>query len=62
MELETAQEKGRENLQQALLIERDRFTQMQWDMEELRRKSLEMELKLKAKSEQVHTYIWTSFS
>jgi hypothetical protein len=50
-EVETNKQKSKENLQQALLIERERFTQMQWDMEELRRKSMEMELKLK--SEQV---------
>ncbi|XAR69391.1 hypothetical protein NMG60_11000944 [Bertholletia excelsa] len=49
VELETTKQKSKENLQQAILIERDRVTQMQWDMEELRRKSLEMELKLKAK-------------
>lgn len=51
MELETTRQKSKENLQQAILVERERFTKMQWDMEELRRKSLEMELKLK--SEQV---------
>lgn len=51
MELETTRQKNKENLQQAILVERERFTKMQWDMEELRRKSLEMELKLK--SEQV---------
>lgn len=49
VELETSQQKSKENLQQALLIERERVTQMQWDMEELRRKSMEMELKLKHK-------------
>lgn len=48
VELKTCKQKSRENLQQALLVERERFTQMQWDMEELRRKSMEMELKLKA--------------
>ncbi|KAM1573815.1 hypothetical protein ACFX1S_043931 [Malus domestica] len=47
VELETTRQKSKENLQQAILIERERFTKMQWDMEELRRKSLEMELKLK---------------
>ncbi|KAF7817259.1 PX domain-containing protein EREL1 [Senna tora] len=47
-ELETTKQKSKENLQQAILIERERFTQMQWDMEELRRKSLEMEMKLKS--------------
>ncbi|CAN6681691.1 unnamed protein product [Malus baccata var. baccata] len=51
VELETTRQKSKENLQQAILTERERFTKMQWDMEELRRKSLEMELKLK--SEQV---------
>ena len=48
-ELETTKQKSKENLQQALLMERERNTQMQWDMEELRRKSMEMELKLKSK-------------
>lgn len=54
VELDTVRQKSKENLQQAILTERERFTQMQWDMEELRRKSLELELKLKLKSEQVH--------
>ncbi|KAK9027148.1 hypothetical protein V6N11_066991 [Hibiscus sabdariffa] len=49
VELESTKQKSRENLQQAILIERDRFTQMQWEIEELRRKSLEMELKLNPK-------------
>ncbi|OIW14997.1 hypothetical protein TanjilG_30716 [Lupinus angustifolius] len=48
VELEANKQKSKENLQQAILIERERFTQMQWDMEELRRKSLEMEMKLKS--------------
>ncbi|XP_075522394.1 PX domain-containing protein EREL1-like [Primulina tabacum] len=47
-ELEATKQKGKENLEQALLIERERVTQMQWDMEELRRTSIEMELKLKS--------------
>ncbi|KAM6544489.1 hypothetical protein CsatB_008936 [Cannabis sativa] len=51
VELETARQKGKENLEQAILIERERFTKMQWDMEELRQKSFEMELKLSSKSE-----------
>lgn len=51
VELETTKQSGKDNLQQAILIERERFTQMQWDMEELRRKCSEMELKVK--SEQV---------
>ncbi|MED6182485.1 hypothetical protein PIB30_028865 [Stylosanthes scabra] len=50
VELETTKQKSKENLHQAILIERERFTQMQWDMEELRRKSLEMEMKLKSES------------
>ncbi|XP_065848413.1 PX domain-containing protein EREL1 isoform X2 [Euphorbia lathyris] len=48
-ELDISKQKNKENLQQAVLIERERLTQMQWDMEDLRRKSLEMELKLKSK-------------
>ncbi|KAL5559776.1 hypothetical protein UlMin_035987 [Ulmus minor] len=51
VELATDRQKSKENLQQAILIERERYTQMQWDMEELRRKSMEMELKLKSNSE-----------
>ncbi|KAL3655837.1 hypothetical protein CASFOL_000233 [Castilleja foliolosa] len=46
VELETTKQKSKENLEQAMLIERERVTQMQWDMEELRQKSMELELKL----------------
>ncbi|CAN4076907.1 unnamed protein product [Withania somnifera] len=46
VELEATKQKSKENLEQAILVERERVTQMQWDMEELRRKSFEMELKL----------------
>jgi len=49
VELAATKEKGKENLQQALLLEKERITKMRWDMEELRRKSLEMELKLKSR-------------
>ncbi|XP_019415544.1 PREDICTED: uncharacterized protein LOC109327029 [Lupinus angustifolius] len=48
VELEATKQKSKENLQQAVLIERERFTQMQWDMEVLRQKSLELEMKLKS--------------
>ncbi|XP_024164890.1 PX domain-containing protein EREL1 isoform X2 [Rosa chinensis] len=51
VELETTRQKTKENLQQAILVERERFTKMQWDMEELRRKSLEMELKMKSEQD-----------
>ncbi|KAL5786040.1 hypothetical protein ACOSQ2_008432 [Xanthoceras sorbifolium] len=51
VELETTKQKSKENLQQAILIERERVTQMQWDMEELRRKSFEMEWKLKSRED-----------
>ncbi|KAL8256280.1 hypothetical protein R6Q59_031347 [Mikania micrantha] len=47
-ELETTKLRSKENLHQAILMERERVTQMQWDMEELRQKSLEMEFKLKS--------------
>ncbi|KAK4480166.1 hypothetical protein RD792_013228 [Penstemon davidsonii] len=46
VELETTKVKSKENLEQAMLIERERITQMQWDMEELRQRSLEMKFKL----------------
>ena len=47
VELETTRLNCKENMQQAVLTEKERFTQMQWDMEELRRKCLELEMKLK---------------
>ncbi|KAA8521581.1 hypothetical protein F0562_012254 [Nyssa sinensis] len=52
VELETTKQTSKENLQQAILIERERFTQMQWDMEELRQRSLEMELKLNSQQDE----------
>ncbi|KAM0061481.1 putative PX domain-containing protein EREX [Helianthus debilis subsp. tardiflorus] len=50
-ELETTKLRSKENLHQAIQMERERVTQMQWDMEELRRKSLEMEFKLKSQQD-----------
>ncbi|KAI4329355.1 hypothetical protein L6164_021626 [Bauhinia variegata] len=47
VELETTRLNCKENMQQAVLTEKERFTQMQWDMEELRRKCLDVEIKLK---------------
>ncbi|XP_058222457.1 PX domain-containing protein EREL1-like isoform X4 [Rhododendron vialii] len=52
VELETTKQRSKDNLHQAIIVERERVTQMQWDMEELRRKSLEMELKLKSQQDQ----------
>ncbi|KAG6409504.1 hypothetical protein SASPL_127544 [Salvia splendens] len=52
VELETTKQKSTENLEQAILIERERVTQMQWDMEELRRRSMELELKLNQQQDQ----------
>ncbi|KAI3468010.1 hypothetical protein Pfo_024673 [Paulownia fortunei] len=52
VELETTKQKSKENLEQAILIERERVTQMQWDMEGLRRRSMEMELKLNSQQAQ----------
>ena len=40
-------------MQQAILLERERITQMQWELDELQRKRLEMEPRLY--SEQVCT-------
>lgn len=51
MELETTRQNCKENMEQTVLTERERLTQMQWDVEELRRKCLDLEIKLK--SEQV---------
>ncbi|PSS17832.1 Intracellular protein transport protein [Actinidia chinensis var. chinensis] len=52
VDLETTKQSSKENLQQAVLIERERFTQTQWDMEELRRRCLEMELELKSEQDE----------
>ncbi|KAF2301386.1 hypothetical protein GH714_023539 [Hevea brasiliensis] len=52
VDLETTRNNCKENMQQAVLIERERFTQMQWDVEELRRQCLEMELKLKSEQDE----------
>ncbi|XP_060186950.1 PX domain-containing protein EREX-like [Lycium barbarum] len=46
IELESLKQSGKENLQQAVSTEREKFTEKLWDMEELRRKCVEMELKL----------------
>ncbi|XP_055827818.1 PX domain-containing protein EREL2-like isoform X2 [Solanum dulcamara] len=46
IELDSLKQSGKENLQQAVLTEKEKLTQMLWDMEELRRKCVEMELKL----------------
>ncbi|XP_020590338.1 PX domain-containing protein EREL2-like isoform X2 [Phalaenopsis equestris] len=47
VELEVTKQRNKDNLQQAILLERERFTQTQWDMDELHRKYLELESKLK---------------
>ncbi|KAF7104727.1 hypothetical protein CFC21_105600 [Triticum aestivum] len=51
-ELEATKQKGRDTLHQAILAERERITQMQWDMDELRRKYSEMESNLKAEQDE----------
>ncbi|KAL2332481.1 hypothetical protein Fmac_020062 [Flemingia macrophylla] len=52
VELETTRLNCRENVQQAVLAEKERFTQMQWDIEELRRQCLETEMKLKLEEDE----------
>ncbi|XP_020547996.1 PX domain-containing protein EREX-like isoform X2 [Sesamum indicum] len=47
-ELEFTKKSNKVNLEQALSIERERCSQMQWDVEELRRKYMELEFRLKA--------------
>ncbi|KAG5537517.1 hypothetical protein RHGRI_024846 [Rhododendron griersonianum] len=55
VDLETTKQSSKENLQQAILIERERYTQTQWDVEELRRKCIDKELELKSEwDEKVH--------
>lgn len=46
VELESTKQRSIENLQQAILSEREHVTQMQWDMYELQRKYSEMVSKL----------------
>ncbi|XP_047960127.1 PX domain-containing protein EREX-like [Salvia hispanica] len=54
-ELESSKQIEKETLEQALSIERERFTQLQWDMQELGREFMEMEFRLKAEQdEKVH--------
>ncbi|KZV22599.1 hypothetical protein F511_02616 [Dorcoceras hygrometricum] len=52
IELDTTKKSGLENLEKAILDERERFTQTQWDMEDISRKCLEMELRLKAEQDE----------
>ncbi|CAN1285662.1 PX domain-containing protein EREX [Linum perenne] len=51
-DLETTKHSCKESMQQAALVERERFTQLQWDVEELHNKCLEVELKLKSEQYQ----------
>ncbi|XP_038692344.1 PX domain-containing protein EREX-like isoform X2 [Tripterygium wilfordii] len=51
VEIETTRHNCKENMQQAALTEREKFTQMQWDVEEFRSRCLEMELKLKSEQD-----------
>lgn len=51
-ELESTKKSAKENLEQAITMEEERITQMQWEMEELRRKCIEMELRLKPEPEE----------
>lgn len=57
IELDSLKQSGQENLQQAVLTEKEKFTEMQWDMEELRRKCVEMELKLAAEQVYCHSLL-----
>ncbi|KAK5770238.1 hypothetical protein PVK06_046388 [Gossypium arboreum] len=47
VELKTNREYCDENMQQAVLIEREKFTQIQWNIELVWKQCLEMEVKLK---------------
>jgi hypothetical protein len=62
VELEATKQKGRDTLQQAILAERERITQMQWDMDELRRKYSEMESNLKIEQVSFSLFLRLSFS
>ncbi|KAG2317773.1 hypothetical protein Bca52824_020895 [Brassica carinata] len=43
VELETTRESCKQGMEQTVLKEKERFTQIQWDMEELRKQCMEME-------------------
>ncbi|CAN8269265.1 unnamed protein product [Cochlearia groenlandica] len=43
VELETTRESCKQGMEQTVLSEKERFTQIQWDMEELRKQCMEME-------------------
>ncbi|ESQ48356.1 hypothetical protein EUTSA_v10020136mg [Eutrema salsugineum] len=43
VELETTRESCKQGMEQTVLNEKERFTQIQWDMEELRKQCMEME-------------------
>ncbi|KAL9244691.1 hypothetical protein vseg_018443 [Gypsophila vaccaria] len=52
VELETTTQSTKDTLQQAISTEKERYTQMQWDLEEFRKKYLELEMKLKAEQDE----------
>ncbi|KAK9677225.1 hypothetical protein RND81_11G129300 [Saponaria officinalis] len=52
VELETTTQSTKDTLEQAISTEKERFTQMQWDLEEFRKKYLELEIKLKAEQDE----------
>ncbi|PKU63952.1 PX domain-containing protein EREL1-like isoform X2 [Dendrobium catenatum] len=47
VDLNSTKQRSKENLQQAILLERERLTQTQWAMDELTQKYLELETKFK---------------
>ncbi|XP_062089888.1 PX domain-containing protein EREX [Humulus lupulus] len=51
VELETTKQACTENIQQTVFTEKEKFTQMQWDVEEFQRKCMQLELKLKSEEE-----------
>ncbi|CAN6706900.1 unnamed protein product [Malus baccata var. baccata] len=52
VDLETTRQNCKENMEQTVLTEKERFTQMQWDMEELRRRCLDLESQLKSEQDE----------
>lgn len=57
--MEVTKQKSKETLQHAILFERERVREMQWDLEELRKKCFQIESKLK--SQQVCFHVSFSF-
>ncbi|GAB2230906.1 hypothetical protein Droror1_Dr00015203 [Drosera rotundifolia] len=60
-ELKIARETDKESLKNGVSSEREHYTQIQWDMEELRKRCLELELRLKDEQDEEYFYFHLGF-